>query len=70
LLHLLGYRVEVVEFVDSRHTARNALLRAVRTGAAPAPELVEEYAALTAQWGLVPRLETLLGPQLAPVLRR
>jgi SAM-dependent methyltransferase len=29
-LRAQGYRVDVVEFVDSRHTPRNALLRAVR----------------------------------------
>ena len=37
LLRLLGYRVDVVEFVDSRHTPRNALIRAERTGAQPDP---------------------------------
>ena len=35
ILRLVGYRVEVIEFVDSKHTPRNALIRAVRTGAAP-----------------------------------
>ena len=35
MLRLAGYRVDVVEFVDSKHTPRNTLLRAVRTGAAP-----------------------------------
>ena len=37
-LRLEGYRVDVVEFVESRHTPRNTLLRAVRTGAAGAPD--------------------------------
>ena len=37
ILRLVGYRVEVVEFVDSAHTPRNTLLRAVRTGAEPSP---------------------------------
>ena len=35
ILRLVGYRVDVVEFVDSKHTPRNTLLRAVRTGAEP-----------------------------------
>ena len=35
ILRLVGYRVEVVEFVDSVHTPRNALIRAVRTSAGP-----------------------------------
>jgi SAM-dependent methyltransferase len=59
LLRLNGYRVDVVEFVDSAHTPRNLLLRARRTGAPP-PRQRAEYAALTAQWGVTPALEKLL----------
>src|SRR5690606_6616472 len=32
LLRLQGYRVEVMEFVESQHTPRNTMLRAVRSG--------------------------------------
>jgi SAM-dependent methyltransferase len=64
LLRLHGYRVDVVEFVDSAHTPRNLLLRARRTEAAlRAPEVAgrrAEYDALTEQWGVTPALETLL----------
>ena len=34
LLRLQGYRVDVMQFVESKHTPRNTLLRAVRTGGA------------------------------------
>ena len=34
ILRLVGYRVDVVEFVGSEHTPRNTLLRATRTGKA------------------------------------
>jgi SAM-dependent methyltransferase len=67
LLRLLGYRVDVIEFVDSRHTPRNLVIRAVRTGAAPTPELVSEYAELVGAWGVRPRLAELLAPELAAV---
>jgi SAM-dependent methyltransferase len=60
LLRLHGYRVEVVEFVDSRHTPRNLLLRARRTDAPPTDAQRAEYEALVDQWGVVPRLRTLL----------
>ena len=59
LLRLNGYRVDVVEFVDSAHTPRNLLLRARRTGRAD-PGAGAEYEALTAQWGVTPALERLL----------
>ncbi|GAA4967297.1 SAM-dependent methyltransferase [Kineococcus glutinatus] len=68
LLRLLGYRTDVVEFVDSRHTPRNALLRAVRTGAAPTPELVAEYRGLTAAWGVEPALARMLRAEVDAVL--
>ena len=57
LLRVHGYRVDVVEFVDSAHTPRNLLLRARRTGVA-GPR--DDYDALTAQWGVTPALEKLL----------
>ena len=60
LLRLAGYRVDVVEFVDSRHTPRNALIRAVRTGAAPTVEQLEEYRALVSAWHVRPALKVLL----------
>jgi SAM-dependent methyltransferase len=55
-----GYRVEVVEFVESEHTPRNVLLRAVRTGAEPTPAQQQEYAELVSVWSLKPHLSCLL----------
>jgi len=57
LLRVRGYKVDVVEFVDSQHTPRNLLLRARLTGV-QAPR--DEYDALTSQWGVTPALEKLL----------
>jgi SAM-dependent methyltransferase len=60
LLRRHGYRVDVVEFVDSVHTPRNVLLRAVHTGAPVTPEAEQEYAALVSAWGVQPALERML----------
>jgi SAM-dependent methyltransferase len=59
LLRTRGYRVEVVEFVGSRHTPRNTLIRAVATGAA-AGSAEQEYAELTRTWQVTPHLAQLL----------
>lgn len=59
LLRSRGYRVDVMEFVDSAHTPRNTLLRAVRTGST---QPLTEYDDLVATWGIHPRLGELLGP--------
>jgi len=61
LLRLHGYRVDVVEFVDSRHTPRNVLLRARYTGSQPTEAQRAEYAELVDAWGITPALASMLG---------
>ncbi|HEY6592806.1 MAG TPA: SAM-dependent methyltransferase, partial [Asanoa sp.] len=58
LLREHGYRVEVVEFVDSKHTPRNLLLRARRSEAARTDGAA--YRDLVGTWQVSPRLQTLL----------
>ncbi|WP_250001472.1 SAM-dependent methyltransferase [Actinoplanes sp. M2I2] len=60
LLRLNGYKVEVVEFIDSAHTPRNLLLRARRTSTPPTEAQRAEYEALTTEWGVTPALEKML----------
>jgi SAM-dependent methyltransferase len=62
LMRLQGYRVDVVQFVESQHTPRNTMLRAVRTGApVKGGSARKEYDDLVSTWGLKPRLGELLG---------
>jgi len=68
LLRLLGYRVDVVEFIDSKHTPRNALIRALRTESPPTARRISEYTELVAGWQVQPALAELLADELAPVL--
>jgi SAM-dependent methyltransferase len=60
LLRLVGYKVDVVEFIDSAHTPRNVLLRARRTGAPPPDAALAEYRSLVDAWGVRPKLALLL----------
>jgi SAM-dependent methyltransferase len=61
LMRLQGYRVDVVQFVESKHTPRNTLLRATRTGApVKGGSLRREYDDLVTTWGIRPRLAELL----------
>ncbi len=68
VLRLVGYRVDVVEFVDSEHTPRNVLIRAVRTDAPPPQATVDAYRQLCSEWGVQPALAAMLGAD-HPVLR-
>jgi hypothetical protein len=57
-----GYRVDVVEFVDSRHTPRNAMIRARLTGHRAQDGRRADHEDLSAQWGVVPALTRMLDP--------
>ena len=57
LLRIVGYRVEVIEFVGGEHTPRNLMIRAVKTDAKPEQIDVDRYLEITAQWGVKPALE-------------
>jgi SAM-dependent methyltransferase len=60
-LEMLGYRVEVMEFVSVEHTAKNVMLRAER---APSPQRARraaaEYVELRDRFGVSPAIERLL----------
>ncbi len=56
LLRTRGYRVDVMEFVDSAHTPRNTMIRAVWTGREGAPQ----SEILVTELGLQPKLAQLL----------
>jgi SAM-dependent methyltransferase len=64
VLRLVGYRVDVMEFVESQHTPRNTLVRATRTGAAPQVGAREELDQLVGTWGVHPKLAELLHERL------
>ena len=69
LLRRVGYRAEVVAFVSAEYTPRNTIIRATRTSAADVPVAPgaddAELAALVAQWGITPHLQTLLAADQA-----
>jgi SAM-dependent methyltransferase len=65
-LEMLGYRVDVIEFVSTEHTAKNLMLRAERAPSAPRAErAAAEYVELRDRWGVDPAIERLLGDRLA-----
>jgi SAM-dependent methyltransferase len=61
LLRMQGYRVDVMQFVESKHTPRNTLLRATRTGGPVTGGGVrKEYDELVGTWAIRPKLAELL----------
>jgi SAM-dependent methyltransferase len=69
LLELVGYRTQVVEFVDLEHTAKNVLIRAVRRRRARDTAAdARAYVDLRDSLGAEPWLERALADRLEPLL--
>jgi hypothetical protein len=60
-LRIMGYRTEVIEFTGPEHTARNLMIRAVRSAPAGEPAFVNEYRDMRRFWGVQPYIERALG---------
>ncbi len=65
ILKLLGYRVDIVEFIGGEHTPRNIMIRAVKTGVKIDPAEVDRYQAMLADWKIAPHLAELLKSELS-----
>lgn len=66
LLRMAGYRVDVVQFVDTEHTPKNLMLRAVYTGKTMD---AQEYEDLKSLWQVTPYLETRIAEHIEALER-
>ena len=66
LLGAVGYDVQVVEFVELEHTAKNVLLRAVHRPARDRAKALADYRAFKAALGIDPAFERMLRDVLEP----
>lgn len=74
LLELVGYKTQLLEFIDLEHTPKNILIRAVRSVQPPKPaeraKLAEEYEGFRNFLQAEPYLERALKDKLTPRLER
>ncbi len=68
ILRIMGYRTRVIEFISSEHTAKNLMIRAIKSAKLGEPNFMREYLALKAFWGVTPHLETLLGDDFSKII--
>ncbi len=76
ILRILGYKTEIIEFIAGTHTPKNIMIRAMKTGPKnqkvrpeaqlnpTTPKDFAEYDLMLQQWGITPKLQDLLAPQL------
>jgi SAM-dependent methyltransferase len=69
ILRIMGYRTDVTQFVPIEHTAKNLMIRSVRTSAPGNTRWVEEYRNLKSFWKVTPYLEKVLGESYSQLLR-
>jgi len=64
ILRLLGYRVDIIEFIGGEHTPRNLMIRGVKTGAKPEAQDIARYEEMIAMWKVKPALAERLEKEL------
>ena len=52
VLEILGYNVQLLEFIDMEHTPKNILIRAIRSDNTNNHQAIEKYIAFKKFWGL------------------
>ena len=65
ILRIMGYRTDVIEFVSTEHTAKNLMIRAVKSAPRGDRQAIHEYEALTEFCQVRPYLAQLLDHELA-----
>lgn len=68
LLEKMGYKVGIFDFVSSRYTEKNTMIRARRTEFRKQLDLDKEYQRLSHDFGMTPYLETLIADNYKNVL--
>jgi len=61
ILRIMGYRADITEFIPIEHTARNLMIRAVKTASPGETRWSDEYQKLKSFWQVTPYLEQVLG---------
>jgi len=68
ILQIMGYQADIVQFVSNEHTAKNLMIRAVKSHRPGNLRAVHEYKDLKAFWNVTPYLEQLLGEDITKYL--
>ena len=64
VLEIMGYRTQVLEFIDMEHTPKNVMIRAFFEDNSKIEKVVKEYKEFKKQWQISPYIEEAFGKSL------
>jgi SAM-dependent methyltransferase len=68
VLEIMGYRTQVLEFIDMEHTPKNIMIRAFFEEISNVDKVVEEYKEFKKEWQISPYIEEAFGKGLTSKL--
>ena len=68
VLEIMGYRTQVLEFIDMEHTPKNIMIRAFFEDTQNIDKVVKEYKQFKIQWQISPYIEEAFGKKLTDKL--
>ena len=60
IIEIMGYRVQVMEFIDMEHTPKNIMIRSVKTGRKADKKLLDDLERIIREYNIEPTLYKLL----------
>lgn len=60
IIEIMGYRVQVMEFIDMEHTPKNIMIRSVKTGRKADKKLIDDLERIIKEYNIEPALYKLL----------
>ncbi|MDF1879601.1 SAM-dependent methyltransferase [Sulfurimonas sp. SAG-AH-194-C20] len=69
VLEIMGYRTQVIEFIDMEHTPKNIMIRAFFEDISNVDKVVEEYKKFKKEWQISPYIEEAFGKGLTSKLQ-
>jgi len=64
VLEIMGYRTQVLEFIDMEHTPKNIMIRAFFEDTSDIKKVVNQYKEFKKQWQITPYIEEAFGESL------
>lgn len=68
VLEIMGYRTQVLEFIDMEHTPKNIMIRAFFEDISNVDKVIEEYKEFKKEWQISPYIEEAFGKGLTSKL--